>query len=71
MPVEMGTVTSEETARPLRKEAGGVSSLVAVYMHWDDGTHISINLVTAPWDALVLAEQQAGDQDDAPGMILC
>lgn len=39
--------------------------------NWGDGLCISLNLVTPPWDALVLAEQQAGDQDDAPGMILC
>lgn len=55
----VGTVTSEETASPLRKEAGGVNSLVAVSMYWDDGPCISLNLVTPPWNALVLAEQQA------------
>lgn len=43
-----GTVTSEETASPLRKEAGGVNSLVVVCMHWDDGPYISPNLVTCP-----------------------
>lgn len=40
-------------------------------MHWDDGPHVSLNLVTPPCEASVLAEQQAGDQDDAPGVILC
>lgn len=67
----VGTLISGETASPLRKEAGGVNSLVAVYMHWDDGLCISLNLVTPPRDAWILAEQQAGDQDGAPGMILC
>lgn len=65
----VGILTSEETAFPLRKEVGDVHSLVG--MHWDDGLCISLNLVTSPQGALVLAEQQAGDQDDAPGMILC
>lgn len=39
----------------MRKEAGGVNSLVAVYMHWDDGLCVSLNLVTLshmPWSWL-------------------
>lgn len=66
-----GTVASEETASSLSEEAGGVHSVVAVCMHWDDGPHVSLNLVTPPCEASVLAEQQAGDQDDTPGVILC